>query len=130
VHLQRQCRKRTLLVVITNLIDDRNADRIRRHLLPTVGRHLPLVVLLRDRALFEPVEAWESSGAGVPPAADVGPGAIAFHRAAAAADILCWRQQVLADLRHAGVLTLDVRPTDLTAALVNEYLSIKARQLL
>jgi uncharacterized protein (DUF58 family) len=127
VHLQRHCRKRTLLVVITNLIDDRNAERIREHLAPTVGRHLPLVVLLRDRAVFDPVESWErgaAAGAAAPARR------AAFYRAGAAADILCWRQQVLSDLRHDGVLTLDVRPEELTAALVNEYLAIKARHLL
>jgi len=127
LHLQRQCRKRTLFVVLTNLIDDRNADEIRSHLLPAVGRHLPLVVLLRDRSLFDAVESPAPAGAG--PAADA---ARRTHRfaAGAAADVLCWRHQVLADLRHAGVLTLDVRPEDLTAALVNEYLAIKARHLL
>jgi uncharacterized protein (DUF58 family) len=124
LHLQRHCRKRTLCIVITNLIDDRNAERIRSHLAPTVGRHLPLVVLLRDRALFDPVEAWERR----PPAADHdGP---LLTRAGAAADILLWRRQVLADLEAAGVLTLDARPENLTAALVSEYLAIKARRLL
>jgi hypothetical protein len=37
---------------------------------------------------------------------------------------------VLADLEHAGVLTLDVKPAAVTAAVVNEYLAIKARHLL
>jgi uncharacterized protein (DUF58 family) len=117
LYLQRQCRKRTLVLVITNLIDDRNATSLRRHLAPTVGRHLPLVTLLRDPALLAPVEV----------EAPAGP---ALYRAAAAADVLSWRRQVLADLRHDGVLTLDVRPEQLTAAVVNEYLAIKARHLL
>ena len=56
-----------------------------------VGRHLPLGVLLRDRRLFDAVEAEQPSGA-------------ALYRAAAAADILTWRQQVLADLETKGVL--------------------------
>ena len=124
LYLQRQCRKRTLLVVITNLIDDRNAVSLRRHLAPTVGRHLPLVALVRDKAVFDAVEA-------VPATAGRGAGDEAgLYRAAAAADILLWRRQVLADLRHDGVLTLDARPEDLTAAAVNEYLAIKARHLL
>lgn len=127
LHLQRHCNKRMLLVVITNLIDDRNAERIREYLRPTVGRHLPLVVLLRDRSLFDPVAAWEYNDG---PEADQSSQRARFHRAGAAADILCWRQQVLTDLRHEGVLTLDVRPEDLTASLVNDYLAIKARHLL
>jgi len=51
-------------------------------------------------------------------------------RAGAAAETLLWRRQVIADLEAAGVLTLDARPEDLTAALVSEYLTIKARRLL
>ncbi|NBW87949.1 MAG: hypothetical protein EBR23_14275 [Planctomycetia bacterium] len=124
LHLQRACRKRTLLVVITNLIDDRNAASLRRHLMPTVGRHLPLVALLRDPAVSAPLEAWESAG-GVPAADDP-----SLYRAAAAADVMLWRRQQLSDLAHAGVLTLDVKPAGLTAAVVNEYLAIKARHLL
>lgn len=124
LHLQRQCRKRTLLVVITNLIDDRNAASLRRYLAPTVGRHLPLVTLLRDPAVTEPLEAFEAAGAGRA-AGDPG-----LYRAAAAADVMLWRRQVLADLEHAGVLTLDAAPAALTAAVVNEYLAIKARHLL
>lgn len=119
LHLQEHCRKRTLLVVITNVIDDRNADRIRRHLAPTVGRHLPLVALIRDEALLAPVQAWNRRAATA-----------TLERAGAAADILLWRRQVLADLEADGVLTLDARAEDLTADLVSRYLAIKARRLL
>jgi hypothetical protein len=49
---------------------------------------------------------------------------------AAAAEILTWRHQVLTDLQHKGVLSLDVFPEDMTAPLVNRYLEIKARHLL
>ncbi len=140
LHLQRHCRKRTLLVILTNLIDDRNADRIRMHLAPTVGRHLPLVALIRDRALFDPVEAEEREehstrdrSESVNPPDEKFPDSDAVSllaRAAAAADILLWRRQVITDLESDGILTLDARPEDLTAALVSEYLTIKARHLL
>jgi uncharacterized protein (DUF58 family) len=122
IHLGHQCRKRTLLVLLTNVIDDRNADRIRRHVLPTVGRHLPLVVCLRDRSLSDRIAAWQGSGSGETRGrSDVG-----FHTAAAAADVLSWRHRVLGDLQRAGVLTLDCLPEQVTAALVNEYLKVKA----
>jgi uncharacterized protein (DUF58 family) len=123
LYLQRQCRKRTLMIVITNLIDDRNATSLRRHLATTVGRHLPLAALLRDPALFDPVAELRTAAVENGATPD-------RYRAAAAADILLWRRQVLTDLRHDGVLTLDVHPADLTAAAVNEYLAIKARHLL
>ncbi|MCU0878309.1 MAG: DUF58 domain-containing protein, partial [Pirellulaceae bacterium] len=53
-----------------------------------------------------------------------------LYRAAAAAEVLTWRHQVLCDLEHRGVLALDVFPEDMTAPLVNRYLEIKARHLL
>ena len=127
IHLGHHCRKRTLLVLLTNVIDDRNTERIRRHVLPTVGRHLPLVVCLRDRALTDRLVAGQEG-----PTGKLGGerGTVGFHVAAAAADILVWRQRNLADLERAGVLTLDCLPEQLTASLVNEYLAIKARNRL
>ena len=53
-----------------------------------------------------------------------------MFRAAAAADILLWRDQVLKDLQHRGVLTIDTFAEDLTAPLVNQYLDVKAKHLL
>ena len=53
-----------------------------------------------------------------------------LFRAAAAADILLWRDQVLTDLEHRGVLVVDAFPDELTAPLVNRYLDIKAKHLL
>ncbi len=74
-------------------------------------------MLLRDRVLFD--------AADQEPANDE-----ELYRAAASAEILTWRQQVLADLLAKGVLSLDVFPDALTAPLVNQYLDIKARHLL
>jgi uncharacterized protein (DUF58 family) len=115
-YLASHCRKRSLVVLVTNVIDQVNADQIDRYLANLVGRHLPLGVLLRDRRMFD--------------AADTDGGEEQFWRTAAAADILAWRQQAIADLRRKGVLALDVFPEEMTAPLVNRYLEIKARHLL
>lgn len=53
-----------------------------------------------------------------------------MYRAAAAADILLWRDQVVKDLTHRGVLVVDTFPDELTAPLVNQYLEVKAKHLL
>jgi hypothetical protein len=53
-----------------------------------------------------------------------------IHQAAAATDVVTWRQSVIRDLQHGGALTLDVFPEQLTSGLVNQYLDIKARHLL
>ncbi|MEE9602882.1 MAG: DUF58 domain-containing protein [Thermoguttaceae bacterium] len=116
-YLASHCRKRSLVVLVTNVIDEVNANQIERYLSNLVGRHLPLGILLRDRRLFEAVEAQP-------------PGKRNLWTAAAAAEILGWRHQVLTDLQSKGVMSLDVFPEQMTAPLVNRYLEIKARHLL
>lgn len=121
VYLDTHCKKRSLVVLMTNLIDEVNSHQVHQYLTNLVGRHLPLGVLLRDHSLFDAVDAVDPRY----PAADR-----KLFRAAAAAEILTWRHQVLMDLEHRGVLSLDVFPEDMTAPLVNQYLDIKARHLL
>jgi len=117
LYLRTHCPKRALVVLITNVIDEVNSHQIEQYLGSIVGRHLPLAVLIRDHRLFD--------------AADhpVGP-EDSLYRAAAAAEILTWRHQVLGDLQGKGVLALDIFPEEMTASLVNRYLDIKARHLL
>ena len=117
LYLTSHCKKRSLVVLITNLIDEVNSHQIQLYLRNLVGRHLPLGVLLRDHALFDAADKPYTNDAQL-------------FRAAAAADILTWRHQVLSDLEHKGVLSLDVFPENMTAPLVNRYLEIKARHLL
>ncbi|WP_233200306.1 DUF58 domain-containing protein [Blastopirellula marina] len=117
MHLRTNCRKRSLVVLITNVIDEVNSHQVEQYLTTLVGRHLPLGVLLRDERLFDAADNDRMYGSDL-------------FRAAAAAEILTWRHHVLTDLSHKGVLALDVFAEDLTANLVNQYLEIKARHLL
>src|SRR5690606_14287519 len=98
LYLASHCRKRALVVLITNIIDEVNANQIQRYLTNLVGRHLPLGVLLRDRGVFDALEGVDPKTA----AADDPQ----LYRAAAAADILTWRHQVLTDLEMKGVLSV------------------------
>jgi len=117
LHLATHVRKRALVVLVSNLIDEVNGFQVKQYLRAQVGRHLPLGILLRDRQLFGAVDAPRHSDHDL-------------FRAAAAAEILNWRHQILTDLEHQGVLTMDVFPEDMTAPLVNRYLDIKARHML
>jgi uncharacterized protein (DUF58 family) len=117
LYLASHCKKRSLVVLISNLIDEVNAHQVEGYLKTLVGRHLPLGVLLRDHRLFDAADLDSRTDAEL-------------YRGAAAAEILTWRHQVLRDLEHKGVLALDVFPEDMTAPLVNSYLEIKARHLL
>ena len=119
LYLDAHCRKRSLVVVITNVIDDVNATQIRRYLTNLSGKHLPLGVWLRDRRLFEAVDVASEAAQG--------PG---LFRAAAAAEILAWRHQVINDMSSHGVLSLDVFPEEISAPLINRYLDVKAKHLL
>jgi uncharacterized protein (DUF58 family) len=117
IELEQRCRRRALVVFLSNLFDDLSAELASQYLRNLAGRHLPLAVLLRDHDLFALADR----------ALDRGPG---LYQGAAAASLLNWRERVLARLRLGGVLTLDVFPEELTTELVNRYLEIKARHLL
>jgi uncharacterized protein (DUF58 family) len=117
VELEKRYRKRSLVVLITNLFDEVNARLVADHLGNLVGRHLPLLVLLRDHDLFALADNAPAAGT-------------AFYQGAAAAALLNWRERTLTGLRRRGVLTLDLFPDEMTAPLINRYLQIKARHLL
>jgi uncharacterized protein (DUF58 family) len=117
IELEKRCRKRSLVVLMTNLFDDLNAQLASEYLRNLRGRHLPLAVFLRDHDLFALADNAPGEGLGL-------------FQGAAAASMLSWRESVLARLRQGGVLTLDAFPEELTAQLVNRYLDIKARHLL
>ena len=115
--LSARCQKRSLVILMTNVIDEVNANQVHQYLGAIAGRHLPLGVLMRDHQLFDAAELGFPSGEKL-------------FSSAAAAEILTWRQQVITALEHLGVLSVDVFPEDMTAPLVNRYLEIKARHLL
>ncbi|MDB4810005.1 DUF58 domain-containing protein [bacterium] len=117
LYLSNHCKRRSMVVLETNVIDEVNAASVVDYLSNLQGPHLPVGVLLRDRVMFDAAENSEE-------------GDFEMYRAAAAADILLWRDQVLKDLTHRGVLVIDAFPDQLTASLVNQYLEIKAKHLL
>jgi uncharacterized protein (DUF58 family) len=117
LYLSTHCRRRSLVVLVTNVIDQVNADQIQNYLGNLIGSHLPLLVLLRDHSVFQYADH---------PAPDP---AVMF-RSAAASQLLVWRHQVLRRMQAQGCLALDVFPEDMTSPLVNKYLEVKAQQLL
>jgi uncharacterized protein (DUF58 family) len=139
LHLASHVRKRALVVLITNVIDDVNAHQIERHLTTFTGRHLPLAVLLRDHAVYDALDVMDDELQlldKLHPADSRAASVLEsvsdeqLYEAAGAADILTWRRHVLADLEMKGVLLVDAFPERLTGQLVNRYLEVKARHLL
>jgi len=110
-------RKRSLICLMTDIIDRHaNAD-----ILAYMGRfartHLPLVVTLTDPDVH--AVAHEPLGQTGDP-----------YSKAVALDVLAAREAALKDMRRSGVGVLDVKPSALNPALINRYLSIKAMRRL
>jgi uncharacterized protein (DUF58 family) len=114
-------RKRSLVVLFTQLVDDVAAQSVLRLMRGLAPRHLPLFVLFRHLEVDDLAEP-RALGAYEPP--------IDLYVRSAAAEISLWREKVIRDLRAGGALVLHVPPKKLTPALVSRYLEIKARQLL
>jgi uncharacterized protein (DUF58 family) len=138
--LNLRVRKRTLVILFTQVIDERAAEeliRVTRGLFP---RHLPLIVLFRDvevHALLEghaPAPQRKSSAPGLAtadsPMRARQVGELELYTRGAAAELVSWREQLIRTLKNQGALILDVDPSNLTPALINRYLEIKARHLL
>lgn len=111
---QRQ-RKRALIVLITDVLEPRAARALLAHLTRGVSRHLAVVVALRNEALL--------ATAALP----AGGGTDAVYESAAAAELLAERAMALQRMRDAGVVVLDVAPDAMAAAVVSQYLELKAR---
>ncbi|MGH7471566.1 MAG: DUF58 domain-containing protein [Longimicrobiales bacterium] len=110
-------RKRSLIVLFTDVVDPRASRAVIAHTVRSTIRHLPLVVALQNDELV---------AAAVPRAGSDQ----AFFESAAAEELLLERHEALARMRQAGVSVLDVSPRVMTTAVVNRYLAIKARAAL
>lgn len=115
-HLMIQQKKRALVILITNLRDEDNAD-----LLPAIKmlqrKHLVLVSSMREQALDRVMQHQVND----------------FKQAiqhAATREYLNQRDQAIEKLQLNGALCIDVTPQDLSVSLVNQYLEIKASGLL
>lgn len=110
-------RKRSLVCLMTDVIDAEASSVIVRHMIRFARYHLPLLVTLDDRDVRRLAEARLSAGADL-------------YSQAVALDVLAAREEALTAMRHRGVSVLNVAPTALTPDLINRYLSIKLSHLL
>lgn len=117
LHFSGHCRRRSMVVLITNVVDEVSANQVTDYLGNLSGRHLPVLALLRDHRMFD--------YADYPNIDDT-----VLYRSAAAAQILVWRNEVIRRMQRQGVLVVDAFPEQLTSPLVNQYLEAKAKHLL
>ena len=108
-------RKRSLIVLYTDVVDPRASQALIALTARSAQRHVLVVVALRNDALMAAaVPTRESTSAQL-------------YESAAAEELVMAREAALARMRHAGVSVLDVSPRLMAAAVINRYLEIKAR---
>jgi uncharacterized protein (DUF58 family) len=115
--LARRLTRRTLIVVLTDVVDTVSAELMVENVGRLAARHLVVFVTMRDPRLQALVAA--------PPRALPD-----MVRAVVAGDLLRERDLVLQRLRRRGVRCLDAAPGQIGVDLVNRYLDIKRRELL
>jgi len=116
-YLARQLRRRSLLVIFTDIIDAAASSALVAHLGRAAERHLPIAVAIRNPDL--------EAAAALEPRDEA-----AVFRRTAAEELLQARQAALAAMQRSGVLVADTRPQDAVPAVVNRYLDVKRRGLL
>lgn len=115
--VDRTLRRRSLIVVFTDLFDPVASSAVLGAAKLLVPRHLVLVVLMNDAAIADALRR-------VPANADDA------YRAAVAATLADERAGAIATLRARGILVVDVPAAELTLALLDAYVDIKTRGLL
>ncbi|WP_119070127.1 DUF58 domain-containing protein [Aggregatilinea lenta] len=114
--LGAQNKKRSLVVVFTDLSGARASEALARYVPSLLPRHLPLLVTIRDPALDQEAGQQPSNSDSV-------------YRRMVAEQLITERRLLLDRLQRQGVLTLDVSAEHMTMAVVNRYLQVKARSL-
>jgi uncharacterized protein (DUF58 family) len=122
-YVSRRLRKRSLVVLFTQVIDDVSARAVVRTVRGLGPRHLALCVLFRDESLDAMAEPPANNPTSNARPADL-------HQRASAAEAILWRDHLVRELQEAGALVLHVSPHKLTPTLINRYLRIKAQRLL
>jgi uncharacterized protein (DUF58 family) len=107
-------RRRTLVVIFTDVLDPDQGKALIRQCVRLRRRHLPLVVTVRDPALDDAAHAAPRTGDE------------AYARAVAGG-LIADRDDTLRLLRSSGVETIDADARTLSPRLVNRYLDLKRR---
>jgi len=115
--LARRVSRRSLVVVLTDVLDPGASRELVAQALWLSARHLVLVVAMEDPALVTARDAPIDRSARA-------------YEWAAAEELLATRRQSFEALRRGGVLGLDVPAGKLSPALVERYLELKERALL
>jgi uncharacterized protein (DUF58 family) len=115
VSLSKKMKKRSLVVIMTDVLDPDSAAELEQAVSIFRPRHLPLVVSLRDPTLREIAERQPVNSSEL-------------YETVVAQEVFLDRRRMARDIQRRGVYTVDAAPEDFSVAVVNEYLRLKARR--
>jgi uncharacterized protein (DUF58 family) len=116
-HLKVRLKRRSLIILFSDLIDDINYQLFYKYLSVLGRKHIPLIILLRDTLLMEN--------------ADLPPGKVEdVYVSAAAADMVMRRAEAIKKFRQKKINLLDLLPHEVTPSLIDKYLELKSRNLI
>ncbi|MDB5337553.1 MAG: hypothetical protein JWN70_3172 [Planctomycetaceae bacterium] len=115
--LQSRQSKRSLLVILSDIIDEATSTRFRASMGALCRRHVVLFAALQTPLLRQFTRA---------PVGSIVDGA----RKAVAFRLLREREVALQSLRHSGVHVVDVEPNELTIPLINQFIELRQGNLL
>ena len=117
VLLESKLRKRSLIVVFTDLMDVEISKTLTSYLPLLRPHHLVLCITLKDSELLELANKMPGTAEDV-------------YQKAVAGQLLLEQQNTLKKLQQSGILILDTMPEKLSVATVNRYLELKGRNLI
>ncbi len=115
--VESKLRRRSLIVVFTDLIDVEISKTLTAYLPRLRQRHLVLCITLKDTELARLADEMPDTVEDV-------------YQKAVAGQLLLEQQGTLRKLQQNGVLVLDSTPENLSVAAVNRYLELKGRNLI
>ncbi|MBW4461416.1 MAG: DUF58 domain-containing protein [Nodosilinea sp. WJT8-NPBG4] len=113
-HAAQQQHRRSLVVLITDIVDETASAELLSALARLRPRHLPFCITLRDPAIDRQAQQ---------PTPEVD----AAYQRAVALDLLSQRKAAFARLKRRGVLVLDAPAHQISDPLVESYLRIKSQ---
>ncbi len=115
--LSSKLKRRALIVIFSDLIDERASEGLLRYSLGLLPRHLPVVVAMSDTEVTEVAESVPKEKYDL-------------YRQGVAAEMLERREKALTRLKSAGVPVIDTPPERMSVQVLERYLDIKQRNLL
>lgn len=113
-HFGAHSRKRSLVVLFTDLVDAQTSQLLLAHIGALSPHHMVLCVTLADPGIAALARMGPANTRGV-------------YQRAVAEDVLATRRQAIERIRRTGARVLDLPADNLTAQVINQYLELKMR---